>query len=97
MKKIVNGVEIELTQDEIDEHNQRELAHERAQLEYEAVKYKHERREAYESSGASILDVVEALREHIAEGRPERLAAIQAIVDQIKIDIPKPESKVGEE
>lgn len=63
--------------------------------EREQIKYRDERKSAYNERGADMLSVVEALRENIAENRPEKLLAIQAIVDQVKLEFPKPEVTSG--
>ena len=63
-------------------------------IERERTKYRDERKSAYNERGADILSVVEALRESIIENRSEKLQAIQGIIEQVKIEFPKPEVKV---
>lgn len=63
--------------------------------EKDKLRYIDERAAAYNERGADIQSVVEALRENLAESRPEKLQAIQAIVDQVKLEFPKPEVTSG--
>ena len=93
--KLVDGKEVELTAEEEADFVQRAKDHVQEMAAYELVKYRDERASAYNARGADMLSVVEALRENLAENRPEKLLAIQAIVDQIKLEFPKPEVTGG--
>ena len=77
------------SEEELQIHYQEYLA------EKEQIKYRDERTSAYNERGADIQSVVEALRENIMENRPEKLQAIQAIVEQVKLEFPKPEVTSG--
>lgn len=88
--KQVDGIEVPLSAEEEADFIQRAKDHEQAMAAYELVKYRDERLSAYNDRGADIQSVVEALRESMMENRPEKLQAIQAIVDQVKLDFPKP-------
>ena len=72
------------TQQELD------AAHTELMLENESVQYRNERAAAYNERGADLLSVVEALRESLAENRPEKLQAIQNIINEVKLEFPKP-------
>ena len=88
--KQVDGIEFPLSAEEEADFIQRAKDHVQEMAAYELVKYRDERAAAYNARGADMLSVVEALRESLAENRPEKLQAIQAIVDQVKLDFPKP-------
>lgn len=88
--KLVDGKEVQLTPEEEADFVQRAKDHIQELASYELVKYRDERLSAYNDRGADIQSVVEALRESMMENRPEKLQAIQAIVDQVKLDFPKP-------
>lgn len=77
------------SEEELQLHYQEHL------VSYEQIKYRDQRMNAYNERGADIQSVVEALRENIMENRPEKLQAIQALVDQVKLDFPKPEVTSG--
>lgn len=93
--KLVDGKEVQLTPEEEAYFVQRAKEHIQELESYEIVKYRDERLSAYNERGADIQSVVEALRENLAESRPEKLQAIQEIVDQVKIEFPKPEVTSG--
>lgn len=93
--KQVDGKEVPLSAEEEADFIQRAKDHEQAMLAYDLVKYRDERAAAYNDRGADIQSVVEALRENLAENRQEKLLAIQAIVDQVKLEFPKPEVTSG--
>lgn len=93
--KLVDGKEVPLSAEEEADFIQRAKDHAQAIAAYELVKYRDERVAAYNDRGADIQSVVEALRENLAENRPEKLIAIQAIVDQVKLEFPKPEVTSG--
>ena len=63
--------------------------------EKDKLRYRDERAAAYNERGADIQSVVEALRESVMENRPEKLQAIQDIIEQVKIEFPKPEVTSG--
>ena len=88
--KMVNGVRVPPSEEEIAEFVQRAKDHEKEMAANELVKYRDQRFMAYQNRGADIQSVVEALRESIMENRPEKLQTIQAIVDQVKLEFPKP-------
>ena len=69
-----------------------DMAYTQLMQEKEALQYKKYREAAYEARGADALSVIEALREYIAENRPEKLLAIQETVEQIKLEFPKPDN-----
>ena len=93
--KLVDGVQVPPSVDEISDFVQQAKDHEQEVAAYENIKYRDERAAAYNERGADILSVVEALRESIAENRPEKLQAIQDIIEQVKIEFPKPEVTSG--
>lgn len=93
--KQVDGKEVPLSAEEEADFIQRAKDHEKAMAAYELVKYRDERALAYNERGVYIQSVVEALRENIMENRPEKLQAIQAIVEQVKLEFPKPEVTSG--
>jgi hypothetical protein len=90
--KLVDGKDYPLTPEEEADFIRRAKDHVQGQADYELIKYRDQRLNAYISRGADIQSVVEALRENIMENRPEKLQAIQAIVDQVKLEFPKPEA-----
>lgn len=91
--KSVDGKDLPLTAEEEADFIQRTKDHEKAMAAYELVKYRDQRAAAYNTRGADMQSVIEALRENIMENRPEKLQAIQAIVSQVKLEFPKPETK----
>lgn len=93
--KQVDGKEVPLSAEEEADFIQRVKDHEKAMAAYELVKYRDQRVHAYNAQGADMQSVVEALRESIMENRPEKLLAIQSIVDQVKLEFPKPEVTSG--
>lgn len=93
--KMVDGVRVAPSEEEIVEFVQRAKDHIQEKTAHELVKYRGERASAYNAQGADMQSVVEALRESIMENRPEKLQAIQAIVDQVKLEFPKPEVTSG--
>lgn len=93
--KLVDGKEVPLSAEEEADFIQRAKDHAQAMTAHELVKYRGERASAYNAQGADMQSVVEALRESIMENRPEKLQAIQAIVDQVKLEFPKPEVTSG--
>lgn len=90
--KLVGDKDVPLSAEEEADFIKRAKDHEKAMAAYELVKYREQRANEYAKRGADIQSVVEALRESIMENRPEKLQAIQAIVDQVKLDFPKPEA-----
>lgn len=93
--KLVDGKEVQLTPEEEADFVARAKAHKQETAAYELVKYRDQRLNAYNERGADMQSVIEAMRESIAENRPEKLQAIQAIVDQVKLEFPKPEVTSG--
>lgn len=85
MFKLVNGVSVLLTQEEIDDFKQRELNHKQEAENYKTVEYKDLRRREY----PTLEDIVVALIEK-EEGRPDSLNALMALRAQIKVKYPKP-------
>ncbi len=85
MFKIVNGVEVPLTEAEIADFNERERAHADALEAYELVKYKELRKAEYPTLEDMLVAMVEK-----EEGRPEALAELMAKRQQIKTKYPKP-------
>jgi len=86
MHKLVNGIEVPLTQEEILEFEAREVAHKVSLAAYELVKYKDQRAAEY----PSINDMVVSLVEKYGEGRSEAFDALMAKRAAIKIKYPKP-------
>lgn len=87
MKKMVDGIEVDMTQEEIDEFNQREADHRAALAAAALVEYRALRQRAY----PSIDEAVVALLESIVENRPESLQALAAERAAVKALYPKPE------
>ena len=83
--KLVNGVQVPLTPQEIIEAEQREIEHLQRIADYEATRYQIDREKEY----PPIKDIVVALLE-AAEGSPAALEAIKAKRVQIKQKFPKP-------
>lgn len=90
MKKMVDGIEVDLTQEEIDEFNARQAAYTAAQTDYAKIAYKDVRKAKYDTQGCRFEDIVVALWEQVIENRPDSATAIQAIRTQIKTGAPKP-------
>ena len=93
--KMVDGVRVAPSEEEIVEFVKRAKDHIQERTAYEHVKYREQREQEYNKRGADIISVVEALRENIMENRTEKLQTIQAIVDQVKLEFPKPEVTSG--
>jgi len=90
LTKTSNGKEVPLTQEEIDEFNQRERDF---AIELEARKptqYQRDREKEYNESGAKIQDMIVALWEKVIENRPSNANAIQDKRLVIKDKYPKP-------
>jgi hypothetical protein len=90
MHKLVNGVEVALTQSEIDDFNARAAAHETARAAYALVAYKDERLRKYIERGVTIEAMSVAVWEKVMENRPEEADRLQTIREQIKLEEPKP-------
>ena len=88
--KLVDGVEVPLTQEEIDDFDAREAAHSAAQIEYAKVAYKDRRQEKYNKRGVTPQAMSVALWEKVIEDRPEAADALQVIRLQVKSEEPKP-------
>ena len=86
MHKLVNGIEVPLTQTEIEEFAARQIEHETKLAAYELVKYRDQRSSEY----PSINDMVVALVEKYGESRSESFDALMAKRASIKIKYPKP-------
>jgi muconolactone delta-isomerase len=86
MKKMVNGVEVDLTPEEIEEFKAREAEHAAKLIEDAKIEYRLKRKSEY----PPIEDVVVALLEAYQEGRPEMLKNIMAKRMDIKKKYPKP-------
>lgn len=90
LTKTSNGREVPLTQEEIDEFNQREIDF---AIELEARKttqYQRDREKDYNESGSKIQDMIVAMWEKVIENRPESANAIQEKRLVIKDKYPKP-------
>lgn len=86
MHKLVNGIEVPLTQEEISEFEAREAAHLVSLAAYENVKYKDQRASEY----PSINDMVVAIVEKYGESRSDSFDALMAKRAAIKLKYPKP-------
>ena len=86
MHKLVNGIEVPLTQEEIAEFEAREVKHLESLAAYELVKYRDQRAAEY----PAINDVVVALVEKYGEARSESFDALMAKRSAIKLKYPKP-------
>ena len=93
--KLVDGKMVAPSEDEVISFVNDSKEHQKDLLEYDLVKYREQRANEYAKRGAGILSVVEAIRESIMENKPEKLQAIQAIVDRVKLEFPKPEVTRG--
>ena len=83
--KIVDGISVPLSEQEVQEFESAEAAHALAQAELERTAYQRLRAEEY----PPLDDVVVALIED-REGRPEMLAGIQSLRAAVKAKFPKP-------
>ena len=86
MHKLVNGIEVPLTQEEIAEFEARKVDHEKQLAAYELVKYRDQRAMEY----PEIDEMVVALIEKIGEGRSESFDVLMAKRAAIKLKYPKP-------
>ena len=86
MHKLVNGIEVELTLEEIAEREQAVIDHEVRLAEYAKVAYRDERRILYPRIDEVVVALIEA-----SEGRPEELANIQLRRAEVKLLVPKPQ------
>lgn len=84
--KLVDGISVPLSEQEIQEFEAAEAAHAAAQEEFVRTGYQRLRAEAY----PPISDLVVALMED-REGRPEMLAEIRALRAEVRARFPKPE------
>lgn len=87
MHKLVNGIEVPLTEQEILEFQQREVEHLASLQAYELVKYRDQRAAEY----PALNDVVVALVEKYGESRSESFDALMAKRAAIKLKYPKPQ------
>ena len=85
MYKLVNGVELPLTEEELSEAAEREAVHEEQLRQDAKVAYKRLRQAEY----PSLEDLTVALMEK-EEGRPEALDELKAKRAAIKAKYPKP-------
>ncbi len=85
MYKLVNGVEVALSEQEILEFQEREAAHALKQQEYLLVKYKDLRKSEYPTVDELLVALIEK-----EEGRPEALNALMVQRLQVKSKYPKP-------
>tara|TARA_R100001086_G_C11812555_1_gene251941 strand:+ start:133 stop:402 length:270 start_codon:yes stop_codon:yes gene_type:complete len=88
MKKMVNGVEVDLTPEEIEEFKAREAEHAAKLIEAAKVEYQVKRKAEY----PPIEDIVVALLEAYQEGRPEMLKNIMSKRIEVKKKYPKPQN-----
>ena len=88
MHKLVNGIEVPLTQKEIEEHEAREKAHAEQLKAYALIQY----RDLREMEYPKISDMVVALIEKIGENRSEMFDALMLQRAAIKLKYPKPQS-----
>jgi len=86
MHKLVNGIEVPLTEQEILEFNQRQVEHLSSLAAYELVKYRDQRAAEY----PAINDMVVALIEKYGEARSESFDALMTKRAAIKLKYPKP-------
>lgn len=84
--KLVDGISVPLSEQEIQEFEAAEAAHAAAQVEFARTEYQRLRAGDY----PPIDDLVVALIED-KEGRPEMLAGIQSLRAAVKAKFPKPE------
>lgn len=84
MFKLVDGIEVPLTEGEIAEMEQREAAHLQKMAELEAVKYQELRRQEYPSLDEMLVALLEK-----EEGRPEVFNELMVKRTQIKNKYPK--------
>ena len=85
MFKMVNGIEVPLSEEEVVEFNKREQEHLIRMEELEKTKYQENRRREYPSIDALLVALVEK-----EEGRPEALAALMELRAEVKAKYPKP-------
>lgn len=86
MHKLVNGIEVPLTEQEILEYQTREAAHLEKLAAYELVKYRDQRGAEY----PALNDMLVAIIEKYGEGRSESFDALMAKRAAIKLKYPKP-------
>ncbi len=86
MHKLVNGIEVPLTEKEILDFEARQIEHETKLAAYEKVKYKDQRAAEY----PSINDMVVAIIEKYGEGRAEAFDTLMAQRAATKLKYPKP-------
>lgn len=85
MFKLVNGVEVLLSQEEIDEIVAREAIHEQKVAADSLVIYKLLRQKEYPSLNELLVAMIEK-----EEGRPQALEALMIVREQVKLKYPKP-------
>jgi hypothetical protein len=90
LTKTQNGIEVPLSQDEIDDFNAREKDHEQKMAAYEKIAYQDKRKEQYFLRGCTIEAMSVAIWEKIVENRPESADVLQLIRETVKTEIPKP-------
>ena len=86
MNKLVDGVEVPLTQEEIEEMLMAEEEHKQKLEAYEAVRYRDQRKEEYPTLEEMIVGLIEK-----EEGRPEVLNELMLRRTQVKNKYHKPE------
>ena len=93
--KMVNGIEVPLTQEEIDELEARDALFLANQQKYEREqKYKDLREAAYNEQGATDKALLIAMWDRIADGSPTNIAAfegLESIRQQVKKQFPAPQ------
>lgn len=90
LTKTRNGVEVPLSEEEIEDFNRREQEHIQKMAAYEPVKYKDERQALYAERGITESAMIVSLWERIVENRPESSDALQLARLGVKQQIPKP-------
>jgi len=91
MYKLVDGVEVALTQEEVDNFLAMEAEHLLLKQRQEPELYKSQRADDYHGDGITIDAMVVAIWERIIEGRPENSDALQVKRLAVKARIPKPQ------
>lgn len=86
LHKLVNGIKVPLTEEEIKEFQDREEAGRALKQEEEKVKYRELRKVEYPTIEEVIIALVEK-----ESGRPEALEDIIAKRNEVKEKFPKPE------
>ena len=86
MHKLVNGVEVPLTEQEILEYQEREEEHNRQQLLYSMIQYQDDRKREYPPLEEMLVALIEK-----EEGRPASLNLLMSERQRIKAKYPKPQ------